>query len=331
MHGVRLEDVSFGYGPTLVVRHFSLDVEPGQLIALVGPSGCGKTTLLKLLGGYLSPSRGRILVRGRDVTLLPPESRNAGMVFQNYALFPHLTARDNVAFGLLARRVPRVECTRRTESMLDRVGLAAEERSRKPAALSGGQQQRVALARALVIEPDVLLLDEPLANLDRNLREQLRAELRAIQRDTGVTTILVTHDQEEALAVSDRLGVMSAGALLQLGPPSEVYARPRTPFVAHFLGAANLLDGKLLGHDPGQVVMVRPERCILNPEPHANAVVWSGRVAGVNFLGANSVVEVSCDNGVSLRVRTRLTTTVGEQVTVGIPREALWTIPDADE
>jgi ABC-type Fe3+/spermidine/putrescine transport system ATPase subunit len=215
--------------------------------------------------------------------------------------------------------------------MLDRVGLAAAERSRKPAGLSGGQQQRVALARALVIEPEVLLLDEPLANLDRNLREQLRSELRAIQRSTGVTTILVTHDQEEALAISDRLGVMAAGRLLQFGPPAEVYTRPRAPFVARFLGAANLLDGKLVGREMGELVMVRPERCILNPEPHTHAVVWTGSVVGVNFLGADSIVEVTCYNGVSVRVRTRVMTAVGERVTVGIPREALWTIPEADE
>ena len=167
------------------------------------------------------------------------------MVFQNYALFPHLSARDNVAFGLGVRGVPRAERDRRVNAMLDRVGLSLEEREPQTDALSGGQQQRVALARALVIEPDVVLLDEPLANLDRHLRDQLRVELRTLQRETGVTTILVTHDQEEALSISDRIGVIQAGRVLQLGSPVEVYAHPRTPFVARFLGAANLLPGKL--------------------------------------------------------------------------------------
>jgi ABC-type Fe3+/spermidine/putrescine transport system ATPase subunit len=334
MHGVRLQDVSFGYGLSHVVDRVSLEVDPGQLIALVGPSGCGKTTLLKLIGGYfahLAPSTGRIHLRGRDVTSLPPEARNVGMVFQNYALFPHLSARDNVAFGLVARRIPRPECHRRVESMLDRVGLGAEERSRTPAELSGGQQQRVALARALVIEPDVLLLDEPLANLDRNVRESLRVELRVIQRDTGVTTILVTHDQEEALAISERVGVMAAGRILQIGQPADVYAHPRTPFVARFLGAANLLDGKVVGCDAGEVVMVRPEACIVNQEPGADSITWPGRVAEVAFLGADRIAEIACENGVALRIRTRAVIAVGERLTVSIPQTALWRVPDADD
>jgi ABC-type Fe3+/spermidine/putrescine transport system ATPase subunit len=331
MDSVRLEDVSFAYGPTPVVRGVSLAVAPGQLLTLLGPSGCGKTTLLKLVGGYLTPSAGRVVLRQRDVTHLPPEARNAGMVFQNYALFPHLTARENVAFGLDVRRVPRADRDRRVSAMLDRVGLSASERDRKPGALSGGQQQRVALARALVIEPDVLLLDEPLANLDRHLRDQLRGELRTLQQQTGVTAIMVTHDQEEALALSDQIGVMRAGRVLQVGPPGEVYARPRTPFVARFLGAANLLDGKLVGQSAA-VVMVRPERCVLNPDAPAYRLVWPGIVAGVTFLGSDLVAEVACDNGVSLRVRTRAAAiATGDRVTVGIADEAMWSIPEQDQ
>jgi ABC-type Fe3+/spermidine/putrescine transport system ATPase subunit len=295
--GVRLESLAFGYGAASVVRDVSLTVPQGQLLTLLGPSGCGKTTLLKLIGGYLAPSSGRVVLRGRDVTSLPPEGRNAGMVFQNYALFPHLTARQNVAFGLEVRRVPRAERDRRVGAMLDRVGLTAEERGRKPTALSGGQQQRVALARALVIEPDVLLLDEPLANLDRHLREQLRAELRALQRQTGVTTVLVTHDQEEALAVSDAVGVMAAGRVLQVGTPSEVYERPRTPFVARFLGAANLIDGHAVGSS-AEMVMVRPEHCSLNADLTCRWR-WAGTVASVVFLGADALVDVACDGGYS--------------------------------
>jgi putative spermidine/putrescine transport system ATP-binding protein len=324
--GVRLESVSFGYGPAPVVRDVSVSVPTGQLLTLIGPSGCGKTTLLKLLGGYLTPSAGRLFLRGRDVTALRPESRNAGMVFQNYALFPHLTARQNVAFGLEARRVPRIECQKRVEAMLDRVGLSAAERDRKPAALSGGQQQRVALARALVIEPDVLLLDEPLANLDRHLRDQLRGELRELQRATGVTTVMVTHDQEEALAVSDQMAVMSGGTLLQVGTPAELYDRPQTPFVAQFLGLANLFDGKLIGH-AAALVMVRPEHCALNPDK--GKWLWPGRVTAATFLGADILAEVACDNGLSLKVRTRSAGEArpGDRVRVGIPEEKVWPIP----
>ena len=327
--GVYLDAVTFGYGPTTVVRDVSLALPAGKLLALLGPSGCGKTTLLKLLGGYLAPSAGRVFLRGRDVTALPPEARNAGTVFQNYALFPHLTARQNVAFGLEVRRVARAVCDRQVDDMLARVGLSAEERDRKPARLSGGQQQRVALARALVIEPDVLLLDEPLANLDRQLRDQLRAELRTLQRQTGVTAVLVTHDQEEALAVSDLIGVMTAGRVLQVGAPADVYDRPRTPFVAKFLGAANLLPGKVVG-SAAEFVMVRPEHCALNPE--SGRWTWTGRVAGVTFLGADLLTDVICDNGLTIRVRSRATerVCVGDPVTVGALEQHLWPIPDAD-
>jgi ABC-type Fe3+/spermidine/putrescine transport system ATPase subunit len=327
---VRLDGVTFGYGPAPAVQDVSLAVPGGQLLTLLGPSGCGKTTLLKLVGGYLVPAAGRVFLRERDVTAVPPESRNAGMVFQNYALFPHLTARQNVAFGLEARRVPRAERDKRVSAMLDRVGLTADERDRKPAALSGGQQQRVALARALVIKPDVLLLDEPLANLDRQLREQLRADLRALQQQTGVTAVFVTHDQEEALVVSDAIGVMSAGRVLQVGAPRNVYERPRTPFVATFLGAANLLDGRVVGHS-APVVMVRPEHCALNPTEPCRWT-WPGRVETVTFLGADLIAEVSCDNGPSLRVRTRAAGGLGSgtAVTVGVPEQHIWSIPDAD-
>lgn len=323
---VRLDAISFGYGTVSVVHAVSVAVPAGQLLTLLGPSGCGKTTLLKLIGGYLTPLSGRVFLRSREVTALPPEARNAGMVFQNYALFPHLSARRNVAFGLEVRRVPRAERDRRVNAMLDRVGLAAAERDRKPAALSGGQQQRAALARALVIEPDVLLLDEPLANLDRHLRDQLRAELRTLQRETGVTTVLVTHDQEEALALSDLVAVMESGRVLQVGPPAEVYSQPRTPFVARFLGVANLLDGKAVGHTAA-LVMIRPEHCTLNPAATCRWV-WPGRVSAVTFLGADMVVDVACDNGAALRVRTRaVAMAAGERASVGLPQEKLWPIP----
>jgi ABC-type Fe3+/spermidine/putrescine transport system ATPase subunit len=304
----------------------------GQFLTLLGPSGCGKTTLLKLIGGYLTPAAGAVFLGGREVTALPPERRNVGMVFQNYALFPHLSARRNVAFGLEVRGVPRAERERRVAAMLALVGLTGAERDRKPAALSGGQQQRVALARALVFAPDLLLLDEPLANLDRHLRDLLRAELRRLQRETGVAAVMVTHDQEEAMAVSDLLGVMAAGTLLQLGPPAELYHRPRTPFVARFLGDANLLPGPTLGGGPDTPMMVRPERCVLGVA--AAGCPWSreGRVSSVTFLGADVLAEVACGEGVMLRVRTRPAEEwrLGQQVRVGIPAGAAWPIPEPD-
>jgi ABC-type Fe3+/spermidine/putrescine transport system ATPase subunit len=329
--GVGLERVTFEYGQCPVLRGVSLSVPVGGFFTILGPSGCGKTTLLKLIGGYQFPDSGRVRICGRDVTSLPPESRNAGMVFQNFALFPHLTARQNVAFGLDVRRVARVERRRRVEAMLDRVGLSEAERDRRPAALSGGQQQRVALARALVIEPDVLLLDEPLANLDRHLRDRLRGEIRLLQRQTRVTAVLVTHDQEEAMAVSDVLGVMSHGRIVHVGPPADVYARPRTSFVARALGTANLFDGKLAGR-PGTLLMVRPEQCVLLAEGTTGS--WPGRVAGISFLGADLVVDVQCDNGVSLSVRARnsgLAASVGDRIAVLIPDEVIWAIPDAEK
>ena len=329
---LQLHAVSYGYGPTPVLQAVSLAVPDGGFLTLLGPSGCGKTTLLKLVGGYLTPAAGTIRIRERDMTGLPPEKRNVGMVFQSYALFPHLSARENVAFGLAVRGLPRAEVRRRADGMLDRVGLGPAERDRRPAGLSGGQQQRVALARALVIEPDVLLLDEPFANLDRHLKEQLRGELRRLQRETGVTTVMVTHDQDEALAVSDLVGVMSGGRVLQLGTPAELYHRPRTPFVARFLGEANVFDGSAVGYPPGRPVLVRPEGFRLDPSPECRWV-WDGSVTGALFLGADVLVDVACLGGPAVRVRARAgggELSPGARVRVGIAPDAVWPIPEPD-
>lgn len=321
---VRFDGVTFRYGQVAVVRDVSFAVPKGSFLTLLGPSGCGKTTLLKLIGGYLAPAAGRLFLGGRDATGRPPECRNIGMVFQNYALFPHLSARRNVAFGLEVRGVSRPERDRRVDEVLDRVGLAPAERDRYPTQLSGGQQQRVALARALAFTPDVLLLDEPLANLDRHLREQLRAELRRVHETTGVTTIMVTHDQDEALAVSDLVGVMHAGRLLQLGPPQDVYHHPRTPFVARFLGAANLLDGSLLGVQPGAVMMIRPERVTLDgPFP--------GTVTRVSFHGSDLCAVVQCERfTLQIRCRASEKLAVGARVNLGISPNDCWEIPEPD-
>jgi ABC-type Fe3+/spermidine/putrescine transport system ATPase subunit len=228
-------DISKSFGAVAAVRNVGLTVASGELLAILGPSGSGKTTLLRIAGGYESCDFGVIRIEGRDVTRLAPERRNVGMVFQNYALFPHMTVLDNVRFGLRMRRLPKLERNRRAAEILSLVNLEGVEH-RKPAELSGGQQQRVALARALVIEPAVLLLDEPLANLDRNVRLRMREELRALQRRLRITTILVTHDQEEALAIADRIAVMNSGRIEQTGGALDLCLKPASPFVSRFFG-----------------------------------------------------------------------------------------------
>jgi iron(III) transport system ATP-binding protein len=243
--GVLIENVTFGYGGSPVLDNVSLTVKKGEFFAFLGPSGSGKTTLLRLIAGFGTPNSGRILVGEQDVTHRPPWLRNVGMVFQNYALWPHMTVAGNVAFGLEQRRMPRHEIRKRVAAALELVGLA-QYGERRPAQLSGGQQQRVALARTLVIEPEVLLLDEPLSNLDAKLRVEMRAELIALQRKTGLTTIYVTHDQEEANATADRMAVLDQGRIQQIGAPLDLYDRPANRFVAGFLGAANLIDGTIV-------------------------------------------------------------------------------------
>ena len=228
-------EVSKSFGSIRAVADASLCLAAGELLAVLGPSGCGKTTLLRIAGGYEQSDSGIVRIHGRDVTTLPPQARNVGMVFQNYALFPHMSVVANIEFGLRMRGVGKQECRSRASDMLALVGLPGVE-DRKPAELSGGQQQRVALARALVIEPSVLLLDEPLANLDRNVRLRMRGELRSLQQRLGITTILVTHDQEEALAIADRIAVMDAGRIVQTGRALDLCLNPASAFIASFFG-----------------------------------------------------------------------------------------------
>ncbi|MGH8620551.1 MAG: ABC transporter ATP-binding protein [Burkholderiales bacterium] len=241
---VEIEGVSLAYGRTRVLDDVSIAIEPGEFFALLGPSGSGKSTLLRLLAGFLHPQAGAIRVAGEDVTRVPPWKRDIGMVFQNYALWPHMTAQQNVAFGLEERRLPREEIGRRVAAALDLVGLG-DLGARRPGQLSGGQQQRVALARTIAIEPKVLLLDEPLSNLDAKLRVHMRGELLALQRKLGITTIFVTHDQEEALSISDRVAVLDQGVIQQVGTPVELYDTPANRFIATFVGTINLLPGTL--------------------------------------------------------------------------------------
>src|SRR5689334_14540635 len=247
---VRLERVTKSFGEVKAVDDLSLSFERGGFVALLGPSGCGKTTTLRMIGGFEEPSAGTIRLGGEDVTTLPAYRRNVNTVFQSYALFPHLTVYENVAFGLRRKKVRDEEVNRRVREMLELVDLPGFEH-RRPSQLSGGQQQRVALARALVNHPQLLLLDEPLGALDLKLRKQMQLELKRIQNDVGITFLYVTHDQEEAMTMSDRIAVMRHGLIEQIGPPEEVYERPATEFVAGFLGASNLLDGEVLEASDG--------------------------------------------------------------------------------
>ncbi|MCQ4159044.1 ABC transporter ATP-binding protein [Roseomonas sp. GC11] len=243
-HRLDMDGIRVRYGQSIAVENVTLSVEPGEILALLGPSGCGKTTLLRTVAGFIRPEAGQVLVDGAPVQHLPPGRRGVGIVFQSYALFPHMTAAENVAYGLEARRRPRAEIQRRVEAALAAVRMEAYAQ-RRPAALSGGQQQRVALARALAIEPAILLLDEPFAALDRALRLDLQMEIKRIQRRFGVTTVLVTHDQDEAMSMADRMAVMRSGRVEQVAAPATVYDAPASPFVAGFVGTSNRLHGRV--------------------------------------------------------------------------------------
>ena len=258
-----IEGLEKAFGNVQAVRNFNLHVKDGEFISLLGPSGCGKTTTLRCIAGFEVADRGRIVLDDREITNSPPHTRNTGMVFQNYALFPHMTVFANVAFGLQMRKVPREETRRRVAKALEIVRLPGYEK-RKPHELSGGQQQRVALARALVIEPTILLLDEPLSNLDAKLREEMRVEIRQIQKDVGITTVFVTHDQEEALVMSDRMVLMEGGEIVGTGTPIELFERPTNLFVASFLGQSNRVDGELIEVNGHSVCVRTPEGALIN-------------------------------------------------------------------
>lgn len=283
MANVSLINLKKQFGKSLAVSDFSLEIADGELVAFLGPSGCGKTTTLRMIAGFLDPSAGRILIGQDDVTDVPVHKRNTGMVFQRYALFPHMTVAHNVSFGLEMRKIPVAERERRINVALDMVRLT-EFKDRYPRQLSGGQQQRVAIARALAIEPKVFLLDEPLSNLDAKLRLEVREDIRALQQRLGLTTIFVTHDQEEALAISDRMAIMHDGKVQQVGTPQELYEKPDNLFVADFLGKMNFFSGQQAGEGQFKTqeglrlkvaavaadtvtIGVRPERITLSSEP----------------------------------------------------------------
>jgi spermidine/putrescine transport system ATP-binding protein len=317
---IRIENVSKRFGDQAAVDDISLVIEQGEFFSLLGPSGCGKTTTLRMLAGFEIPSQGRILLEGEPVDNMPPYKRDVNMVFQSYALFDHLDVTENVAFGLKRRRVAKDEIARRVTEALELVNLAhrADARANE---LSGGQQQRVALARALVNRPKVLLLDEPLGALDLKLRRQMQVELKAIQREVGITFVFVTHDQEEALSMSDRIAVMNDGKVVQCGPPEDIYEHPSEEFVAGFIGISNLLEGtveadgqiKLAngrhvavalpeGCDRGDVVnlSVRPEKIAIEEEVEEGMVTMQGEIEARVYLGVMTQITVSLGAGARL-------------------------------
>ncbi len=290
---VSLDRVScvFGTGPQAVraVDGVDLEVGAGEFFTLLGPSGSGKTTVLRMIGGFTLPTAGRIFIGGQDVSQQPPYARPVNTVFQDYALFPHMSVRDNVAYPLMVRKVPRSQRESRADELLELVQLPGVG-DRRPAQLSGGQRQRVALARALVGQPQLLLLDEPLGALDLKLREQMQSELKALQRRLGITFIFITHDQHEALSMSDRIGVFNKGRLEQVATPQEVYNAPATRFVAQFVGAANVLEGAVAQRLTGQAAaMLRPERISVGGEAGARA---GGNVSEVQYFGSFTRLRV---------------------------------------
>lgn len=303
MVGIEIDNLHLSFGPTEVLSGVNLTVEPGEFFAFLGPSGSGKSTLLRAIAGFGPDPKGAIRIGGRDVIGQPPWKRNVGMVFQSYALWPHMTVRDNVAFGLRERKMPASEIGPRVDGALDLVGLV-DLAGRMPNQLSGGQQQRIALARTVVVEPQVLLLDEPLSNLDANLRVQMRRELLSLQRKLGLTTIFVTHDQEEANTTSDRMAVLDGGVIQQVGTPQQLYDNPANLFVANFLGTANVLEGRVeksgddlrfvtntgdtLSINSGEVttgsIVLRPQNITFTDDDGPNTI--KGKVLHREFLGS---------------------------------------------
>jgi spermidine/putrescine transport system ATP-binding protein len=354
---VKLESLTKRFDQALAVDDISFEIQPGEFFSLLGPSGCGKTTTLRMVAGFEPPTNGNILLDGVDVAKLPPNRRNVNTVFQSYALFPFLTVAENVAFGMKYKSVPKAELNTRVAEALELVQLTGYEK-RRPNQLSGGQQQRVALARALVLRPSVLLLDEPLGALDAKLRRTLQVELGVLQKQVGITFLYVTHDQEEALTMSDRLAVMNHGRIMQLGTPEEVYNEPADAYVADFLGVSNLMDAQVQpgrnGEGPCRLRMgdftleaaagqldatgavklaIRPERIHVEPYETGGANRVPGMVERLVFLGSTTHVYVRLATGSTLQTLVRndgaeLPFSQGTPVSVAIPAEALRVLPD---
>jgi putative spermidine/putrescine transport system ATP-binding protein len=344
MSGVTLTGIRKTYGQRTVLNHVNMELAQGELLCLLGPSGCGKTTLLRILAGFETPDEGQVLLNGVDVTHLPPNKRRMGMVFQAYSLFPNMTALQNVRFGPRVRGLGDTKAQHaEAERLLAMVGLAAHSH-KFPHQLSGGQQQRVALARALAVQPDILLLDEPLSALDAKVRNQLRSEIRRIQQETGITTVFVTHDQEEALSISDRVAVMSEGRVLQMAPPMEIYRAPADGFVARFIGAGGVLAGRAEGAgvrigatylaayaaesvSPGTEVelFLRPEHVTLSSR-HESAppMAVPATIAEVTFFGSLTRVKLGLAEGADGEIWADMPSDAAGHLTLGMPVWASW-------
>ncbi|WP_055478473.1 ABC transporter ATP-binding protein [Sphaerimonospora mesophila] len=350
---LKLRGVSKQYPGTdaAAVSGVDLDIRRGEFVTFLGPSGSGKTTTLNMIAGFISPTGGQILLDGKDIADLPPHRRNLGMVFQNYALFPHMSVWDNVAFPLVERKYPKEQIRERVRAALEMVNLTGFEK-RRPRELSGGQQQRVALTRALVFDPPILLMDEPLSALDKKLRQRLQLEIKRVHREVGITFLFVTHDQEEAMALSDRVVVFDHGRIEQVGTPDELYRRPATRFVAEFLGDSNLIDGRLVTSDgtvaleapEGRIPLAGPpapsdgEHCVMfRPEDvrvtsgEDDAAAWKGTVREVVYLGSERRVIVTTETGRDVTARTSGETTgvprVGDAVGLRFSASNAWLIP----
>jgi putative spermidine/putrescine transport system ATP-binding protein len=327
---VSLVGLTKRFGDQVAVSGISLDIADGEFFSLLGPSGSGKTTTLRLIAGFERPTSGSVRLHGRDVTKVPPFERNVNTVFQDYALFPHMTVGDNVGYSLRVRRVPRRERAARVAETLETMRLGGFQ-ARKPSELSGGQRQRVALARALINRPRVLLLDEPLGALDTKLREEMQGELKDVQRGAGITFIFVTHDQHEALALSDRIAVFGAGRIEQVGTPSEIYEHPATPFVAGFVGASNLIEDDLAARIIGERgrFMIRPEKIrivgVADPVDNSDCTVV-GTVRDIVYLGAQTVyvVTVSPDRALSVVAQNVNATATDAQAQKGREVRLVW-------
>lgn len=294
----------FGAGQIAALDDATFEIRDNEFFTLLGPSGCGKTTLLRIIAGFEHPTSGRVLLDGRDIGHEPPFKRPVNTMFQSYALFPHLNVRQNIAYGLEMLRWKPADIKRRVDEVLELVQMPAFA-DRRTTQMSGGQQQRIALARALAPRPRVLLLDEPLSALDLKLRKAMQGELKRLQKETSLTFVMVTHDQEEALALSDRIAVMNKGKVLQVAAPAEIYARPSTCFVADFIGEANFIPSGLVGRPEGRTISIRPEQISVDPRPAAGHRGIAATVTGVTFLGADTLIEARCTGDISIRARLR--------------------------
>ena len=345
MTAIRIKGLTKMFDGFTALSNIDLDVTPGEFVTLLGPSGCGKTTLLKVISGFLEPTEGSIFIEGSDVTAIPPERRDTALCFQSYALFPHLTVRQNLEFGLRQKKLPRPERDERVKDVSQKLDLAGQM-ERLPNQLSGGQQQRVSLGRALLMRPKVILFDEPLSNLDAKLRDQVRVEIRRIQRDYGLTAIYVTHDQSEALAMSDRVVLLNGGRIEQVDTPETLYHRPRTRFAADFIGNANVFEGRVIGQDsPGHWRIETPAgifACAFEREPQGAqvALCWRPEHAAIGETGIEARVlhrafqghftDLTCTTGSGVFRVQALETTAheGDVIRVHVPPDRIRLLED---